>query len=328
MNAEKLREFLRKGAVVVVQLTPFMKNGEMDLDALRENTRYLIEKRDRGPMVLVPTGSTGEHYALTDEERMKAVRSVVEEAGGKMPVIVGAGHSGTDVAVKYSKFAQEVGADGVLIVLPYYHIPEEEGMYLHYKTIAEATDLGIFIYNNPDVSKVYIKPHLMKRIASLPNIVGVKENTPYLPTFWDQVKAVGEKIPILQGRGERCFVLTAILGARGYISGYANFMPEFSLELLKAGLEMDVKKLNQLFLKLDPYEDFIAKMAVKYGPSTTILPYPYLSSYMVFGVMKASMDLLGLHGEHTRLPLLDIGEEDKKELQGILFQKLGLTKVG
>jgi 4-hydroxy-tetrahydrodipicolinate synthase len=327
LKPEKLKEILRKGAVLTVQLTPFKKNGELDYEGLKANTRFLVEKRHYGPMVLVPTGSTGEHYTLTDEERMKALRTVVEEAGGKMPIIAGAGHSGTIPAAKISKAAQEIGADGVMIVLPYYHVPEEEGMYLHYKTISDAIDIGILVYNNPDVSKVYIKPHLMKRIANLPNVVGVKENTPFLPTFWDQVKAVGDRIPILQGRGEWWFVLSAMLGARGYISGYANFMPEFCIDLLRAGLQMDVKKLNELFMKLDSYEEFVAKMIAKYGPSTTILPYPYVSSYMVYGVMKASMDFVGLHGEHMRLPLLDIGDEDKPELEKILAQKLGLRKV-
>ena len=327
MEPEKLRELLRKGAVVVVQLTPFTENDEVDLEGVRENTRFLVEKRRYGPLVLVPTGSTGEHYALTDEERRKVIKTVVDEAGGKVPVIAGTGHSGTRVAAEYSKYAEQVGADGVMVVLPYYHIPEEEALYMHYKRVADAINIGIVIYNNADVSKIYIRPNLMARIAENPKIVGVKENTPFVQTFYEQVKAVGEKIPILQGRGEFWFAVTALLGARGYISGYANFMPEPCVDLLRAGINGDFKNLRTILRKFDPYEEFIARMGRKYGPSSTILPYPYIGSYMVFGVMKATMDLLGLSGKHTRLPLLDIKEEDKVELKRIVFDVLGLSKL-
>lgn len=278
MEPKKLRDTLKRGAVLVVQLTPFTEDNKLDLEGLRGNTKFLVEKRDYGPLVLVPVGSTGEFCTLNTEERKKAVEAVVEEVGGKLPVIAHVGHGGTDVAIEYSKYAEDVGANGVMVVLPYYHVPEEEGMYQHYKKIAEAVNIGVLVYNNPDVSKVYIRPHLMKRIAEIPNIVGVKENTPYLPTFYEQVKAVGGKIPILNGRGEWWFVVSTLLGSRGYISGYANFMPEFSLDLLKAGLDGDFVKLKEMMKKLDPYEEFISKMSKKYGPTTTILPYPYVGS--------------------------------------------------
>jgi len=104
-------------------------------------------------------------------------------------------------------------------------------------------------------------------------------------------------------------------------------MPEFSIDLLKAGLNGDYKKLKLLMEKLYPLEEFVGRMSKKYGPSTTILPYPYVGSYMMFGVMKAAMDILGLKGGHMRLPLLDISEEDKKELEKILLEKLELKKV-
>lgn len=329
MEPEKLREFLRKGAVLVVQLTPFKENGELDLEGLRENTEFLVEKGSGKGLVIVPTGSTGEFYALLDDERRKVIETVVDVAGGKVPVIAGTGHSGTKPAIEHSKYAEDVGADGVMVVLPYYHVPEEEGLYQHYAKIAEAIDIGVLIYNNPDTSKIYIKPKLMKRIVeNIPNIVGVKENTPYVGTLYKHIRTVGDKVPVLQGRGEWWFAATVFLGVRGYISGYANFMPERSLEILDAGLSGDYARLKRLIESLAPYEDFIARMSEKYGPSTTILPYPYIGSYMFFGVMKASMDIIGLHGGQMRLPLLNIDEEDKAKLAKIIFEDLGLSKVG
>jgi len=327
MAPEKLREFLMRGAVLCVQLTPFTKDDEVDIEGLRENTRFLIERSKGKPLVLIPTGSTGEHYALTEEERKKVIKTVIDEANGKVPIIAGTGHSGTKVAVELSKYAEDVGADGVMIVLPYYHVPEEEGMYRHFKAIADAVDIGLLIYNNPDVSKVYIFPELMKRIVELPNVVGIKENTPYIPMLYKQIKAVGDKVPILQGRGEWWFAATAILGVRGYISGYVQFMPEFSFELLEAGLKGDWNKVKELMEKIRPYEEFIDKMSRKHGPSTTILPHPYVSSYMIYSVMKKTMDMLGLHGGHMRLPLIDIDEKDEEELRKIVFEELGLRPI-
>jgi 4-hydroxy-tetrahydrodipicolinate synthase len=279
-------------------------------------------------MVLTPVGSTGEKYALTDEEWRKVVKTVVDAANGRIPVVPGASHSGTRVAVERARYAQDVGADGVMVVLPYYHVPEEEGLYLHYKRICDSIKIGVVPYNNPDVSKIYMKPHVLKKLVeNTNNIVAVKENTPYIPTLYEHIKTVGDRVPIMQGRGEWWFAATAFLGVRGYISGYANFMPRICFDLLKAGLSGDFKKVKDIMEKLDPYEDFVAKMCKKYGPSTTILPYPYVSSYMIYAVMKSTMDMLGLKGEHMRLPLLDLKEEDKKELEKIVFEKLGLTKI-
>lgn len=327
MRFDSLKEFLMGGSVLVVQMTPFTKDDEVDVEGLRENTRYLVEVGKGGKLALVPCGSNGEFYAMKEDEIKKVIKVVVEEAGGKVPVIAGTGAAGTKIAVELSKYAQDVGADGVQVVLPYYHVPDEEGMYLHYKKIAEALDIGVMIYNNPSVSKVYIRPSLMKRLAEIPNIVGVKENTPFIDMFYQQVKAVGNKIPIVQGRGEWWYVATLPYGARGFVSGLANFMPEFSLELLKAGNEGHWKKAHELIKKLEPFDEFIAKMREKYGPSTTILQPPYTTSYIYMSVRKAAMNLLGLKGGSMRLPLVNLKDEDIAELKNVLFNKLGLKMI-
>ncbi|MEM2849975.1 MAG: dihydrodipicolinate synthase family protein, partial [Candidatus Bathyarchaeia archaeon] len=269
-----------------------------------------------------------EKYAVTDEEWRVIVKTVVDAANGKVPVVPGASHSGTRVAIERAKYAQDVGADGVMVVLPYYHVPEEEGLYLHYKEIADSIEIGVIPYNNPDVSKIYMMPHVLKRLVdSTDNIVAVKENTPFIPTLYEHIKTVGDKIPIMQGRGEWWFAATAFLGVRGFISGYANFMPKVSFELLKAGINGDYLKMKEIVKKLDLYEEFIARICKKYGPSTTILPYPYVNSYMIYAVMKATMDMLGLRGGRMRLPLLDLKKEDRKELERVVFELLRLEKV-
>lgn len=328
LKVETLREFLMRGSVLVVQMTPFTKDEGVDIEGLRENTRYLVEVSKKGPIVLVPCGSNGEFYAMSEEEIKKVIKVVVEEANGKVPVIAGTGAAGTKVAIELSKYAQDVGADGVQVVLPYYHIPTEEGMYLHFRKIAEAIDVGIMIYNNPSVSKCYIRPPLMKKIVNdLPNMVGIKENTPLIDVFHQQVKAVGSKVPVIQGRGERWYTFTVPLGARGFVSGLANFMPEFSLELLKAGNEGDYNKVFQLIKKLEPLEEFIAKMTEKYGPSTSVLQPPYTTSYIYMSVRKAAMNILGLKGGYMRLPLVNLKDEDLVELKKILTEEMGLKPI-
>lgn len=274
MTPEKLRDYFMKGVVHIVQLTPFKEDEEIDYEALKENTKFLVEKQSYGPMVLTPVGSTGEKYALTDEELKKVVKTVIDAANGKLPVVPGTSHSGTKVVVERSKYAEDVGADGVMVVLPYYHVPEEEGLYLHYKKICDAINIGVVPYNNPDVSKIYMKPYILRKLVeTTSNIVAVKENTPYIPTLYEQIKAVGDKVPILQGRGDWWFAATAFLGVRGFISGYANFMPEFSIDLLRAGLNGDYPKLKLLMEKLYPLEEFIGRMSKKiwsFNNDTTI----------------------------------------------------------
>lgn len=327
MRFESLKEFLMRGSVLVVQMTPFTKDDEVDFEGLRENTKYLVEVGKGSPLALVPCGSNGEFYAMKEDEIKKVIEVVVEEAGGKVPVIAGTGAAGTKVAVELSKYSQDVGADGVQVVLPYYHVPDEEGMYLHYRKIAEALDIGVMVYNNPSVSKVYVRPALMRRIAEIPNIVGVKENTPFIDVFYQQVKSVGHKIPIVQGRGEWWYAATLPYGARGFVSGLANFMPEFSLELLKAGNEGDWKRVHELVKKLEPLDEFIAKMREKYGPSTAVLQPPYGTSYIYMSVRKAAMEILGLKGGSMRLPLVNLRDEDRAELEEVLLNKLRLKRI-
>lgn len=328
LKAEALRELLMRGSVLVVQMTPFTKDEEVDIEGLRENTRYLVEVAKKGPLVLVPCGSNGEFYAMSEDEVMRVIRAVVDEANGKVPVVAGTGAAGTKVATALSKYAQDVGADGVQVVLPYYHIPTEEGMYLHFKKVAEAVDIGVIVYNNPSVSKCYIRPQLMKRIVNeVPNIVGIKENTPLIDVFHQQVKTVGGKVPVVQGRGERWYTFTAPLGARGFVSGLANFMPEFSLELLRAGSEGDYNRVFQLIKRLEPLEEFTARMTEKYGPSTSILQPPYTTSYVYMSVRKAAMNVLGLKGGYMRSPLVSLRDEDIAELKRVLLEEMGLERI-
>ncbi|MEM3653580.1 MAG: dihydrodipicolinate synthase family protein, partial [Candidatus Bathyarchaeia archaeon] len=154
MEPEKLKERL-KGVFVVVA-TPFNEKDELDEEGLRYNLNFLVEKGKGKPLSLIIAGSTGEFYALSEEEHKRLIKIAVDEVNGKLVLIAGTGQAGTKNALKISKYAEDVGADGVMVVLPYYHVPTENGMYQHFKTIAEGIEVGMLIYNNPDTTKTYI----------------------------------------------------------------------------------------------------------------------------------------------------------------------------
>ena len=327
MKPSDLREYVARGAIQIVMVTPFKEDEEVDYEGLKENTSFLVEKIRGKPFILTPTGSTGEFYALSDNEWKKVVSTVIDVAGGEVPIVVGCSHAGAMPAIERAKYAQDLGADGVMVVLPYYHVPSEDGLYSFYKKIAESIDIGLAVYNNPDVSKIYMRPHILRKLVdSVDNIVFVKENTPYPPMLYQQIKTLDGKVPVIEGRGEWWFLATAaFLGARGFTSGYANFMPDISLEILRAGINKDVNRMIEFIEFLHPYEAFIEKMNKKYGPSSAILPHPYIDQYMVYSVIKHTMNLLGLKGGRVRLPLTDISKEDIEELKDIVYNKLKLS---
>lgn len=316
MKPEELKEKL--SAVLVVMVTPFTKNDEVNVEGLRENTRFLVEEGAGRPLVLVPTGSTGEFYTLSDEERKKVIKIVVDEANGKLPVIAGTAQAGTKQTLMMSKYAEDVGADGVMVVLPYYHVPSEEGMYQHYKTIAEGINIGVLIYNNPDTTKCHINPPLMAKLAEVPGIVGDKENTKNLMTYYLIKKLAGDKMPILCGLGEFWFSLEALMGCPGYISGMANYAPGISLELLDAAMKRDFEKVWKIIERLRPLLEFQQKVDAAHGPTTTILPKGYEESYMWLAVIKEAMNLSGLCGGSPRLPILPLTKKEKEELSKVL----------
>jgi len=322
MKPEELKEKLN--AVLVVMTTPFTRSDEIDVVGLRENMRFLVERGAGKPLVLVPTGSTGEFYALSDEERKRVIEIVVDEANGKVPVIAGTAQAGTKQTLMMSRYAENVGADGVMVVLPYYHVPDEEGMYQHYKTIAEGISVGVLIYNNPDTTKCHIDPPLMARLAEIPGIVGDKENTSNLMTYYWMKKLAGDKMPILCGLGEFWFSLEALMGCPGYISSTANYAPEISLELLDAAVKRDFEKVWEIVEELGPLFEFQQKVDAAHGPTTTILPTGYTTSYMWLSVVKEAMNLIGLCGGAPRLPILPLTEKEKEELARVLTD-MGLS---
>ena len=325
MGPEELKQKMR--GVFSVQMTPFKKDGSLDLEGMRGNTRWLLERAEGKDFVFVPEGSNGEFFVQSEEEWKSVVEMVVEEVGGRHPVIAGTAQAGTQETIKRSRFAQAAGADGVLVVLPYYIPAEEEGIYQHYRAIAESIDIGVTLYNNAQVSGSWARPPLVARLAEIPNFVAVKENTSSVISFRMMQKAVEPKAVVLCGRGEEIYPFVARFGCPGFVSFLSNFMPAKSLAMYEAAMAGDFEEVDAIHARLAPFfkdpeivqalppgTSFTARLSASHGPSSGV----HGGASMQFAAMKAAMDMVGLRGGAVRLPLLGITEEERGELWEIL----------
>jgi len=317
MKLDELKKQMK--GVQIIQMTPFKKDGSLDLEGVRANTRWLLERTAGKDFFFTPTGSNGELYAMSNDEGKAVMKTVAEEVKGRHAVIVGAGRAATSETIKMCQEAESVGADGAMVIIPYYHIPTEEGMYQHYKQVAESVgkDFGIQVYNNPFVSGSWIKPHLMARISKIPNVIASKECTPYIMSYYAMQRAIDPKdMAVIGGSSELLFSFQAVYGCPGFISARANFMPDLSYSIYKAAAARDFDKVAELVDSLAPFSSFSGKVVANHGPDThTGAPG---ETYMGVAVVKAAMDIVGLRGGEVRLPLLGLTGEEKAELRDVL----------
>ncbi len=327
MTLEELRACVK--GLCFVNVTPFHEDGALDLDAYRENLRFTLDRIRGCACTITPCGSNGEFASMSEEEHRAVIKTCVEVVNGEHPVIAGAGRASTYETIKMCRYAQEVGADGVQIIHPYYFVPTQEGMYEHYKRIAGAVDIGIVVYNNPAFSQSWITPALMRRIIGDTGgkICGIKENTPHLMLFDAMVKALkGTGVPICSGFGEKWYAYQFPYGADGFVSPFGNFFPEFPLRLYAAAQSYDFETIRQLLDKMEPYYAFVGRCSAARG-DTGIAAKPGGSIYgegnVRFGILKEAMNLMGLRGGCMRLPLTGLHDKERSELREIL-RDLGL----
>lgn len=318
MDLEALKERIR--GVDIVLITPFEEDGALDLEGLRENVKFLVEEIEGKDFILTPVGSTGEFYALSEDEHKAVIRTVVEEVAGRVPVFAGTAQAGTPQTVAMCRYAEEVGADGLQLVLPYYHIPTNEGMYEHFKAVADAVDIGIKIYNNPAVSSSWINPELMARLSEIENIIGLKENTPHITYYRQMIRTLDPaKIATLCGLGEVMYSFEVVYGCLGFVTWIGNFAPQLSYQVYEAGESRDMDRLLEAIDGIAPLDDFVGKMTAAHAPNTSALPAPDLMGGTLYvSVAKAAMDLMGLHGGPPRLPMVSLTDAEKDELGEIL----------
>ena len=318
LSPDAMRERIK--AVVIVQATPMNRDGSLDLEGLKANTRFLVERCRGRRIVLVPTGSTGEAYALADAERLKVIETVVESVGGEIPVVAGTAAAGTDLTVQLSKAAESAGVDGVQVVLPYYHVPSEEGLVCHYLHLADALGIGVMIYNNPVVSKLWMPPHLMARCAEHPNIIADKENAGDVTLYKAMRDAVDPaKMTVVCGLGDLQFAYEAALGCPGFVTWTANLAPELSLQLLEASDACDFHKVREIITKTAPLYEFATVCARNRGRDPWVLP-AFKAGLVYVGILKAALELMGLAGGPVRGPGDNLTDRERQQLRGLLVE--------
>lgn len=323
----ELQKKLKTGGVSFMLVTPFDENQKVNYGALKENVKFLLEKiKGFETCTITPAGSNGEFVHLTEDEQKEVIRVCVEEVAGAATVIAGTGRAGTIPTIEISKYAQTVGADGIQVILPYYFVPMEEGMYDHFKQISEAVDIGIVIYNNPAFSGSWIKPKLMKKMiedfGGNGKIAGVKENTPHLMLFNAMAKTLkGTGVALHSGFGEEWYAYQFPWGADGMATPFGNFYPEYPMKLYEASAKFDFGAIKSLLDHMEPYYSFVSRCSAARA-DTGVLLKPGGSIYgegnLRFGIIKAAMNLMGLQGGRMRSPLTGINEKEKDELKEIL----------
>jgi 4-hydroxy-tetrahydrodipicolinate synthase len=290
-----------KGSITAL-ITPF-KDGKVDARALQTLVEWQI---DQGTHGLVPCGTTGESPTLTHDEHRRVVELCVEAAAGRVPVIAGTGSNATAEAIELTHHAQSAGADGVLVVTPYYNKPTQEGLYLHFKAINDCADVPIIIYNIPGRSVIDMSVETMARLFKLKNIVGLKDATANMSRASLQRAALGTDFIQLSGEDATALGFMAH-GGQGCISVTANVAPALCAEFQLACLAGNFRLALQLQDRLMPLHD---ALFVESNP----------------GPVKYAASRLGLCSADTRLPLAPLAPASRKKVDDALAA-VGLVLV-
>lgn len=284
--------------VFAVLVTPFTKDDKIDETKFRRHLRFLIDKgKVHG---VLPTGSTGEFAGLSDAERMQVADIVINEVKGAVPVVVGTAAVATKDTIRFSQYAQKAGADGVMVVPPYYCHPDSREMYEHYKALAENVDIPIVLYNNPGTSGVDMKPDLVARLAEFKNVSYIKESSGDMTRVAEIMRLCGDKMTVFCG----CDTLAMemfVMGAGGWVVAPANILPKECVELFELVADKaDMKKAKALYFKLLPLLSLLE------------------STGQYVQLVKAGMNILGRDYGVPRKPLLPPDAETLMEFKKIL----------
>ena len=283
-----------KGSITAL-VTP-MANGSLDEEAFRAFVEWQIEEGSHG---LVPVGTTGESPTLTHDEHRRVIEICIEVAAGRVPVIAGAGSNNTREAIELGRFAEEAGADALLVVTPYYNKPNQEGLYQHFKAINDAVGIPIFIYNIPPRSVIDMSVDTMARLAELKNVAGVKDATGKIDRISEQRAKMGADFIQLSGDDATALGVMAH-GGHGCISVTSNIAPKLLSEFQNACLAGD-------FAKALIYQDRLMPLhkALFLEPNPTGVKY--------------ALSVVGKMREEVRLPLVRVTDPTKAEIRAAMM---------
>ncbi len=288
--------------VFAVLVTPFTEDDKIDEKTLRKHLRFLI---DQGKVHgIIPTGSTGEFTALSDDERMQIADIVIDEVNGAVPVVVGTAAVATKDMIRFSQYAEKAGADAIMVVPSYYCHPNPREIYGYYKALSENINIPIVLYNNPGTSGVDMQPDLIAKLAQLDNVLYIKESSGDMTRVAAIQRLCGDKLTVFCG----CDTLALemfLMGAAGWVAPPANIIPRQCAELFElAYIEKNIEKAKKLYFKLLPLFTL------------------FESTGQYIQLTKAGLDILGRPYGKPRLPLLpptdDLTKELKKYLDDVL----------
>ena len=278
-----------------VMVTPFVEGGDgIDVPALR---RFVDWQISEGVPGLIPLGSTGEFLSIGEEERSQVVETVVGQAAGRVPVLVGTADEWTDKAVRSSREAEQLGADGVMVVPPYYSSPTEDELFEHYRRIAEAISIPVMVYNNPNTANVDLSPRFLARLAQVDNIRYVKESSGDISRVREIDRLSGGRMTVFAGY-HACDSIR--LGAKGWVSVCGNIVPRLSADIYNLAVRSEtMDEARELYHRLTPLLDAI-------------------SGDLYVSATKAAMRLIGMSVGDPRAPRRPLPEADVDALRQVL----------
>ncbi|HEX2226627.1 MAG TPA: 4-hydroxy-tetrahydrodipicolinate synthase [Candidatus Binatia bacterium] len=281
---------------MVALVTPF-KDGKVDWQSLESLIEFHIESGTHG---IVPCGTTGESATLSHEEHDAVIKAVVKNVNKRVPVIAGTGSNSTAEGVRLTRGAEKSGADGALMISPYYNRPTQEGIYQHYRKVASEVGIPIIVYNIPGRTGSKIEPETLARMADIKNIAGVKEATGSVDQAIDVMRLCGDRLAVYSGEDSLVFSLMA-LGGKGVISTVANIAPRQTAQLTEACLNGNWEKARQLQFELIP---LIRSLFIETNP----IP------------VKTALSLMGKCSSELRLPLTPMAEGNLEKLKQAMVE--------
>jgi len=282
-----------KGSMVAI-VTPF-KNGKVDEKALGDLIEFHIKS---GTDVIVPCGTTGESATLSHEEHHRVVEFTVKTVNGRVPVVAGAGSNSTSETIDLANYAKKAGADGVLLITPYYNKPTQEGLFLHFKKVTDSVDIPVILYNVPGRTGVNMLPATVARLRAIKNIVGIKEATGDLKQISELIRLCGRDFDVISGDDFTTLPMLAI-GGVGAISVTTNIIPGDASAMFDAFFAGKMAEALTFHFKMEPLHSL---MFIETNP----IP------------VKTSLALMGKIAEEFRLPLCAMAEANKDKLKKAL----------
>jgi 4-hydroxy-tetrahydrodipicolinate synthase len=282
-----------KGSIVAI-VTPF-KKGKVDEKAFGDLIEWHIAQ---GTNAIVPCGTTGEASTLDYKEHYRVIDIAVKTVNGRVPVVAGTGANSTDETIEITEHAKKSGADAALLVTPYYNKPTQEGLYRHYKMVAEKVDIPIVLYNVPGRTAVNMLPSTVARLAEIKNIIAIKEATGDMKQVSEVIRLCGDRMIVISGDDFTTLPLLA-LGGKGVISVSANVMPKEVSQMCSSWMKGQHDKARALHYKLEPLN---ASMFIETNP----IP------------VKTALAMMGKIQEEFRMPLCEMAPANKEKLRKVL----------